>query len=97
MIELIIIVACYSTIAMAWRSNYDRENFNCVDMSEICGDFFNSIGVPVQEVRGSSRTNGSSHCWLLLFGCVEFEATTLEFEFFDKPSDRYNVYSVKDI
>ena len=94
-IETITIFTCWEVASVLWRQNYDVNNCNCVDMSYAWGKFFKSIGIPVQMVYGSN--NLSAHCWLLLFGCIEFESTTLFPNFFDKNSDKYKINIVEEI
>jgi hypothetical protein len=95
---IIIFLLIWVNVSMAWRRQYDEKNFNCVDMSRVCGRFFKNLGIPVQIVHGVSKCDSSSgHCWLLLFGCIEFESTTLYPEFFNKNSDEYNVYSIEEL
>ncbi len=66
-------------------------------MSKVLGKFFKQIGVPVQEVHGSSKDGTGGHCWLLLFGCIEFESTTLTPKFLNKNSDKFTVYLIEDL
>jgi hypothetical protein len=66
-------------------------------MSIDCGHFFKAIGVPVQMVHGSNGGK-SGHCWLLLWGCIEWESTALvPHIFFNRNSDKYHIYLITDV
>jgi len=98
-IELLTICSCWVVASYLWRQKYDAINCNCVDMSYAWGSFFKSVGVPVQMVYGShyEPNHSSAHCWLLLFGNVEFESTTLLPRFWNKNSDYYEVNIMEEI
>ena len=95
LIELATILSCWIWISYGWRSRYDKDKFNYVDMSYACGNFFKSIGIPTQVVYG--HNNNSGHCWLLLFGCIEFESVTLYPKFWNKNADKYHIDKIENI
>jgi hypothetical protein len=97
LLTIIVFLLIWVNVSMIWKARYDKDTFNCVDMSSSCGGFFKSIGIPVQMVYGSNPGTHKGHCWLLLFGCLEFESTTLFPRFFDKNCDRYNVDIIEEI
>jgi hypothetical protein len=100
LIETMIIVISWYAISDCWQSKYDSKNYNCLDMSIDCGHFFKSIGVPVQLVYGhhwDSETNLTAHCWLQLFGCIEFESTALTIHLFNDNANYYHVDMKQDI
>jgi len=95
-IEIPVVYSCWGVISLKWNSYYDKENFNCNNMSRLCALYFKIIGVPVQVVHGYiNKTTG--HVWLLLFGSLEFESTTLTPQFFEKNSDKYSILKIEMI
>lgn len=87
----------YFYVSSVWNGLYDKKSFNCVDMSYVLGCYFKNIGIPTQMVYGHNPSNPVGHCWLLLFGCIEFESTTLYPVFWNKNCDRYHVDVVEDV
>ena len=73
-----------------------EENLIVMEMSQECAHFFKSIGIPVQIVHGTYNAT-SGHCWLLLFGFIEFESTNLFPNIWNKNADKYHVYKIEDV
>jgi hypothetical protein len=102
LIEAMVVAISWYAISECWQSKYDSDNYNCLDMSIDCGHFFKSIGVPVKLVYGhhydnANETNMTAHCWLQLFGCIEFESTALTIHLFNDNANYYHVDIKQDI
>lgn len=93
---LIITPLAYIQVKNWWSDKYDEEKFNCVDMSYVLEEKFESLGIDAKVVYGYNVSvggkNASAHCWLLVNGW-EFEAVTLDFR---KVSDGYDEYFIEE-
>ncbi len=99
-ILLVLFIGVFSSwmiLSKQWNQKYDVENYNCVDMSYDVGRFFQSIGIPTEIMYGSNPNRSTGHCWLLLWGWLEFESTSLSPHFFDKISSRYQNVMVVEL
>ena len=61
-----------------WSSQYDSDDFNCVDMSHAVAPVFHGLGVPTEIVYGQREGARVGHCWVRVWGW-DFEATSLWF------------------
>ena len=82
---LAVLSAYYVSVMIWWNNQYDRESFNCVDMSYRLAPLFHNLGFDTEIVYGNNDEVG--HCWLSLDG-VYFDATVL---WFNDESDYPNV------
>lgn len=71
-----LILITYFSIKIWWMSKYNRETFNCKDMSYELVPYFHWIGLDAKVIYGNNSE--SSHAWLSLNGAY-FDATTLWF------------------
>ena len=95
LIALGICVVCYISVSLWWNSKYDKENYNCVGMSYDVAKAFHSLGIPVKVVYGDPKNPNNlnhtvGHCWLVLFGCIEFESTCLTIHPFNDNAKHYS-------
>jgi hypothetical protein len=74
---LCILSGLFIMVSSAWSSLYERDRFNCVDMSYALAPLFRGLGFDTRVVYGS-LSDGRLHCWLTVNGLV-FESTTLCF------------------
>jgi hypothetical protein len=81
---VLIMLFSYLLLTTWWISRYDKESFNCVDMSYRLAPIFRDIGFDTKIVYGSN--NDSAHCWLSLNGLF-FDSTALFFS----PEEQYVV------
>ena len=63
-------------LVLVQHFRYDKDVFNCVDMSRECKNFFEALGCDVQMVYGYNLD--SAHAWIRVNGC-DFECTELHF------------------
>jgi len=61
-----------------WRSTYDSESNNCVDMSYRLAPVFHGLGFDTKIMYGASNDSSVAHCWLSVNG-LYFDATSLWF------------------
>jgi hypothetical protein len=73
---ILILLISYIMLMTWWSSRYDKEEFNCVDMSYRLAPLFRDIGFDTKIVYGSN--NDSAHCWLSLNGFF-FDSTAFFF------------------
>ena len=97
-ISMIIISITWMALSARQISLYDADNYNCVDSSIDCRDFFESIGLDANMVYGLRGESGNQtgHCWVVLnlpFGSYEFESTTL---LFSDVSSKYRINYIGD-
>jgi len=93
LITALIITAPWAVLSYYQHTRYTKD-YNCDDMSYDCADIFVSFGIPTQVVHGTNPKSGPGHCWVRLWGCIDFEATSLSPNFSNK--NYYNVYLVED-
>lgn len=96
-----LVFGCWIGVSINWNNLYDRENFNCREMSVVVGMFFKRMGIPVKILHGyGTKTIDNitiGHAWLILFDWLEFESTTLKPQFVNKNSEKYTVYSITEV
>jgi hypothetical protein len=78
---IVILYLSYFIFASWWMTLYDRQDFNCVDMSYEVAPFFHDLGFDTKIIYGSGDV--SLHCWVSING-IYFDATIL---FFDSESE----------
>ena len=91
-----ICILSYCSICMFQMCRYDVVSYNCRHMSIDCANFFRGLGFPTQIVHGDSRDGSSSHCWVRLWGWLDFESTCL-LPVFNFNEHRYVVYRVEKV
>lgn len=72
----LITTSIYLGAQLSWKLAYDKDKFNCVDMSYKLAPYFHKIGLDTKIIYGSNNDTG--HCWLSLNGYY-FDATSLWF------------------
>ena len=77
-ISILIISTGWSLLGLYQQSRYSKE-YNCDEMSYDCAYFFSSLGIPTEVIHGKKIEGFGLHCWVRLFGCIEFESTNLMF------------------
>lgn len=92
-IMILIFMISWSMLSLYQQSRYSNE-YNCVGMSYDCARFFRSIGLSVEVVRGWRKEGFGGHCWVRLFGWLEFESTTLMFM---RISEEYEITKIEVI
>ena len=96
MLGLVLAVNVYQVVLQRelqdWQHSRYTDEFNCVEMSAECQEFFVEKGIPSSIVYGTNHNLTLGHCWLKLYlwyGDVEFESTLLRFKGDDQISEKY--------
>ena len=74
--SILIICCSYLVLMFWWRSTYNIDNNNCVDMSYKIAPVFHRMGFNTTVIYGYN--NQSAHAWISING-IYFDATTLWF------------------
>lgn len=64
---VLLLIGSYEILSYYQRSRYDVDNYNCVDMSADCKDFFEKLGISTTTMHGRRTRNDGTlqgHCWL---------------------------------
>lgn len=88
----ILAIILIKTFATAYQhSRYDRQEFNCVQMSEESRGWFELLGLETRRAVGHWRSNESrSHQWVTVKMFNEtYHFEPIDLEFFD-PYKKYN-------
>ncbi|HUT00307.1 MAG TPA: hypothetical protein VMY59_08330 [Candidatus Thermoplasmatota archaeon] len=71
----------YFCVKNYWMSLYDKEDFNCVEMSFIVATCFRKIGFDAKVIYGNNNETGDKwlgHAWVSI-NDIYFDATSLWF------------------
>lgn len=93
LVMCLILMICLVSLTQAIR--YNRDNYNCLNMSKDCAKVFVGLGIPTELVHGECKTDDTSHCWVRLWGWLNFESTILFPTFWF--NNRYEVYKIEKL
>lgn len=81
LVIIIFFVVCYAVLSHYHLEEYDVKTNNCLTQSSGMVEWCARHGVPAKLVYGHKEdANGtwySQHAWVQLFGCIDYESTSL--------------------